>query len=329
MLETIPNPVKEEVLLLNEDLPVMIDSGSQKDPKTDKQLKGFALAIIGATLWGVSGTFGQFLFQQRGVNVEWLITVRMLVSGGILLLFSFSRDSQRTISIVKNKKDFLKLVIFGITGMVTVQYTYFAAVKHSNAATATILQFAGPVLIAIYLALKNRRWPRWVEVLAIGLAVFGTFLLVTHGDVGTLSISKTAFIMGIASAVALAIYTLQPISLLKKYDSGTVVGWGMLIGGIAFSFIRAPWQVAGVWDSYSFISAAFIIVFGTLIAFYTYLTAVKLIGGQKTSLLASAEPLSATLLSVLWLKVPFHTIDWVGSLCIISTVFILSRKEKK
>lgn len=326
MLETVH--VKKKALALNEETPVVIANELNKSPRMSKQMKGFVLAIVGATLWGVSGTFGQFLFQQRGVNVEWLITVRMLISGSLLLLFSSARDFKGSISIVKNKKDFLQLVVFSITGMVAVQYTYFAAIKHSNAATATILQFAGPVLIAIYLALKNRRWPRSLEILSIGLAVFGTFLLVTHGDIGTLSISKMAFIMGIASAVALAIYTLQPVSLLKKYDSGVVVGWGMLIGGIAFSFIKAPWQVEGIWDNYSFISAAFIIIFGTLIAFYTYLTAVKLIGGQKSSLLASAEPLSAALLSVIWLKVPFHTIDWVGGLCIISTVFILSKTEK-
>ncbi|WP_199118518.1 hypothetical protein [Pedobacter sp. ASV28] len=45
-----------------------------------------------------------------------------------------------------------------------------------------------PVVIATYLAFKNRRWPRWLEILAIGLAVLGTFLLVKHGDIGTLSI---------------------------------------------------------------------------------------------------------------------------------------------
>lgn len=326
MLETVH--VKNKVLALNEETPVVIANELNKSPRMSKQMKGFVLAIVGATLWGVSGTFGQFLFQQRGVNVEWLITVRMLISGSLLLLFSSARDFKGSISILKNKKDFLQLVVFSITGMVAVQYTYFAAIKHSNAATATILQFAGPVLIAIYLALKNRRWPRSLEILSIGLAVFGTFLLVTHGDIDALSISKMAFIMGIASAVALAIYTLQPVSLLKKYDSGVVVGWGMLIGGIAFSLIKAPWQVEGIWDNYTFISAAFIIVFGTLIAFYTYLTAVKLIGGQKSSLLASAEPLSAALLSVIWLKVSFHAIDWVGGLCIISTVFILSKTEK-
>jgi len=81
-----------------------------------------------------------------------------------------------------------------------------------------------------------------------------------------------------------------------------------------------------MWDLKACLSTAFIIIFGTLIPFYAYLSAVKIIGGQKTSLLASAEPLSATILAVLWLKVSFSAMDWLGSLCIISTIFLLSRR---
>src|SRR5690606_4319054 len=143
-------------------------------------LKGFILAIGAAVLWGVSGTFAQFLFQQRGVNVEWLITIRMLFSGSLLLLFG--RFGQRAAigSIWNNKKDAVQLAIFSITGMLAVQYTYFAAIKHSNAATATVLQYAGPVIIAVYLAYKRKHMPRPIEFVAIALAVLGTFLLVTH-----------------------------------------------------------------------------------------------------------------------------------------------------
>src|SRR5690606_31187566 len=116
-----------------------------------------------------------------------------------------------TTAVWRNKKDAMQLALFSITGMLAVQYTYFAAINHSNAATATVLQYAGPVIIAVYLALKHKRMPRPLEFLAIGLAVLGTFLLVTHGDIRSLSISGPAFLFGIASAFALAIYTLQPI----------------------------------------------------------------------------------------------------------------------
>ena len=129
--------------------------------------------------------------------------------------------------------------------------------------------------------------------------------------------------------MTLAIYTLQPKNLLAKYNSAVIVGWGMLIGGLTFSFIKVPWEIEGIWDVYTFSTVIFIIVFGTLVAFYSYLTAVKLIGGQKTSLLASAEPLVAVILSVIWLKTPFSIPDWIGTFCIISTVFLLTKKSNK
>ncbi|SDC33316.1 DMT family transporter [Niabella drilacis] len=175
--------------------------------------RGIVLALLAASLWGISGTFSQFLFQQRNINVEWLMAVRMLVSGILLLAFSGIKKDSDLLKIWRTKKDRLQLLSFGLTGMLTVQYTYFAAIRHSNAATATILQYAGPVIIAGYLALKNKKAPAWPGCLAILMAVSGTFLLVTHGNVHTLNISGTALILGIASAIALAIYTLQPVSL--------------------------------------------------------------------------------------------------------------------
>jgi drug/metabolite transporter (DMT)-like permease len=290
--------------------------------------KGFSLAIIASILWGISGTFAQFLFQQRGINVEWLITTRMLIAGFMLLLIAGFNKNPDLWNIWKTKKDAFQLVLFSITGILAVQYTYFAAVKYSNAATATILQYAGPVLIVIYLAFKTNRLPKTLEYVAILLAVLGTFLLVTHGNIHSLTISRIAFFYGIASAIALAIYTLQPIALLKKYSSTAIIGWGLFIGGVSFSIVRAPWNVEGDWDDYTYSYTSFIILFGTLAAFYFYLKAVQLIGGQKTSLLTSAEPLSATILAILWLKIPFETIDWIGGLCIISTVFLLGKKKK-
>ncbi len=290
---------------------------------TSTNFKGFVLAITAATLWGVSGTFGQFLFEQRAINVEWLISVRMLSAGILFLLFSILKK-ENIGAIWRDKKDRGQLFVFSILGMLAVQYTYFAAVKQSNAATATVLQYLGPIFIAIYFAVKNRRLPAPIEYLAIFLAVLGTFLLVTHGDPSTLAISNTALFLGIASALALAFYTIYPLRLLHRHNSALVIGWAMLIGGLILSFFKAPWDVEGIWDAYTYSYIAFIIVLGTLIPFYAYLTAVKQIGAQKSSLLASAEPLSATIVAVLWLQIPFSLIDWIGSLCIVSTIFLLS-----
>lgn len=290
-------------------------------------MKGFTLAILAALMWGLSGTVAQFLFQQKGINVEWMITVRMLVSGFILLLFPLFQGDKDLFGVWKNKKDALKLISFSLIGMLTVQYTYFAAIKSSNAATATVLQYLGPIIIAIYLSVKERKLPSNIQGLSIVLAMLGTFLLVTHGDIYSLSISGTALFWGIASAFSMAIYTLQPMKLLEKYSSSVIIGWGMLIGGMAFCFIKSPLDVGGIWDFSTYLYTFIIIIFGTLIAFYAYLSAAKIIGGQKTSLLASAEPLSAALLGIFWLNISFSAMDWLGGLMIISTIVLLSLKK--
>jgi drug/metabolite transporter (DMT)-like permease len=156
------------------------------------------------------------------------------------------------------------------------------------------------------------------------LGLFGTFLLVTKGNIHTLSISGAALFWGILSAFALAFYTLFPGSLLSKWGSLKTVGWGMLIGGLGFSFIHPPWKFQGHWSLPSFLAVLFVIIFGTLIAFFCYMESLKYINVSEASLLACVEPLSAAFLSVAWLHVSFSATEWIGAISIIATIFILS-----
>ena len=286
---------------------------------------GFASAVAAATLFGVGGTFAQFLFQQRGVNIDWLVTMRLLSSGAVLLLISAMRQGRSILAVWRT--DAVALTLFGLLGMLAVQYTYMAAIQDSNTATATVLQFTAPAMIAVWLALAGRRLPSAREAAAIGLAMLGTFFLVAHGKIGALSISPPALFWGVASAVAAAFNSLQPVRMLRKYGATAVGGWGMLAGGVALSFLHAPWKVEGVWDGTAYGFTAFILLFGTLVAFYLYITALRLIGAQKSSLLTCAEPLSAAVLAVWWLGVPWGVMDWLGTACILATIVLLAKEQ--
>jgi len=296
--------------------------------KSQPRIKGILLVIIGAMLWGVSGTVAQYLFQKKEFSPEWLVVIRLLASGVILLLYAFIKGNQDIWKIWRFKYNSLSLLLFSILGMLGVQYTYFAAIKYGNAATATILQYLSPVIITCYLAIRSKKFPDFQEAAAIVLAMLGTFFIITNGNIHSLSISKLALFWGISSAFAAAFYTLQPRSLLTKWGSTVVVGWGMLIGGIAFSLIHPPWHFSGDWSIPSIAAVLFVVLFGTLIAFYCYLESLNYIQPTETSVLSSVEPLSAAFLSVLWLHVPFGMFEWLGTICIIITIVILSRVKK-
>lgn len=288
---------------------------------------GAGLAVFAASLWGVSGACAQYVFEQKGNSIDWLVTVRLLIAGVLLLVYASLRHPYQWLVIWQTAYSVKQLMAFGVLGMLGVQYTYFAVIEHSNAAVGTVLQYLGPTVIAIYLTVVHKRWPSRHELAAILLALVGTVLLVTHGELGVLQISTEALLWGLSSALALAFYTLQPVELLKRHDSAVVVGWGMLVGGLAYLGWSQPGSVPGHWDLGTWAAVVFIVVMGTLVPFYCYLLAVKKIGPQHTSLYACAEPLSAALVSVLWLGVAFGWLDVLGSLCIVLTIYILSKQS--
>lgn len=297
--------------------------------KFQSRIKGILLVIIGSILWGVSGTVAQFLFQEKGFSPEWLVVIRLLASGIILLSYTYIKGKEDVWQVWRSKNTSFSLIIFSVMGMLGVQYTYFAAIKHGNAATATILQYLSPVIITCYLIIKNKKMPSLQEAIAILLAMFGTFLIITKGSLNTISISNLALFWGISAALTSAFYTLHPRNLLATYGSRIIVGWGMLIGGLAFSFIHQPWNFTGHWSITSILSVLFVVLFGTLIAFYCYLESLKYIQPTETSVLSSMEPLSAAFLSILWLHVPLDIPQWIGTICIITTIIILSFTKNK
>jgi len=286
------------------------------------------MAITSAVLWGISGTCAQFLFEQKGFDPAWLVCWRMLLAGSILVVFSMTQKAKDTFLIWKKPKDYLQLLLFAILGMVAVQFTYFYSISLSNAATATVLQYIGPLLVVAFYALKHRRWPLMAEYASLALALIGTFLLVTHGSFEQLVISEKALFWGILSALALAFYTIYPVGLVKNFSPATVTGWGMLVGGLTFSLVAEPLEVQGIWDLEAWLAFGFIVIFGSVVAFYLFLTSVTIIGATTASLLCSVEPLAAAGVAVVWLGVYFGAMDWLGTLCILVTIVLLTLGTK-
>src|SRR3954466_11389963 len=134
---------------------------------------GFLYAVLAAILFGMGGTFAQFLFQHRGVSSDWLVTMRLLCAGSALVLVSAMRQGRGILAIWRS--DPMAIILFGVIGMMPVQYTFMAAIAASNSATTTVLQFTYPAMIAVWLAAVNRRAPDGRELAAIALAMLGVF----------------------------------------------------------------------------------------------------------------------------------------------------------
>ena len=290
---------------------------------------GMLSTFVGGTLWGINGVMGNYLFLNKNVTTPWLIPYRLILAGFLLLGYLYYKKGSKIFDILKNPKDLLQIILFGLIGMLGTQYTYFSAIQFSNAAIATVLTYFGPTLVLIYMCLREKRKPLKYEIVSICLSSFGVFLLATHGDITSLQISFKALVWGILSALSVVFYTVQPESLLKKYGASIVVAWGMMIGGIFITFVTKPWNISVTFDFVTFLVLMLIIVFGTIIAFILYLTGVNIIGPTKASIIACIEPVAATICAILFLGVTFDFLDVIGFLCIISTIFIVAYFDKK
>jgi drug/metabolite transporter (DMT)-like permease len=301
------------------------------DMKGRSRKTGLFLVIAGAAFWGVGGTVSQKLFQQYGIDVNWLVTVRLLSAGILLLAVQFLlKDRSQVLGVWKNRRVAAQLVIFGLLGMLGVQYTYMASIHHGNAAVATLLQYLAPVMIIIYLVLRRQTVFTRQDFVTVSLALTGSLFLLTNGSVSQLSVPAPAIVWGILSGVALAFYTLYAVPLLKQFDSLVVVGWAMVIGGLSLSFIHPPWKMdfaSLTIEAYLYL--VFVIVFGTMLAFWFYIESLQNLTPTETSLLSSLEPLAAVLTTVIWLKEPFGNFQWVGTACIFGMILLLALKKKK
>ncbi len=289
--------------------------------------KGLWMVVIAATMWGLSGTAAQWVFQQKHITTEWLVFVRMIASGFCLLAFASFRGIP-LFHIWRERNSRLLLVSFSLVGMLGVQYTYFLSIAYGNAAAATLLQYLAPIYIVLYFLIRERKHPSVSIWGALILATCGIFLLLTNGKLSALSISFPAFLWGIVSGVLLAFYTICSAKLLKKWDSLIIVGWAMVVGGVVMiPIVRSFLEPFFTLDFPTIVSILFIVICGTLLAFLLFIESIRYLSPTESSILSSVEPLSAIIASVLFLHVSFGFFQTLGSLLIIITVILLGKQK--
>ena len=296
--------------------------------KKNNTIRGYMLAILGGVSWGISGVCSQYLFMKYEVSADWLTAVRMLLSGILLLMLALQREHMRVFKIWKERKDVVWLIAFGLAGLLLCQYTFLAAIKYSNSATATVLQSLNVVLMAIVVSVWNKKQMRKIQIAAIILAISGTYLIATKGNPTSMDISAKGLIFGILAAVGVVIYTLLSRPIIASWGNLTITGWGMLIGGMVLFVVTRAWIFPTNLDFPAWIIIAVIVIIGTAVGFSVFLESVKYIGPVKSTLLGCLEPASATILSALVLGTRFTVVELIGFVLVVGTVFLsVSTKE--
>ncbi|MGT2959024.1 multidrug DMT transporter [Streptococcus bovimastitidis] len=291
-----------------------------------KKWSGSIMVLSAATAWGISGVSGQYL-MSHGIHVDLLTSLRLLLSGLFLCGLALVTQKEHFKVIIKQPKLLLAILFFAIFGLLMNQYAYLNAVQYTNAGTATVLQFLSPIFILLYVSLAEKRKPSVTECVAMVLAILGTLVIATHGNLSQLAITPKGLFWGLLSAVTAALYIIIPARLIEKWGSLVIIGLGMLFAGSFFPFVTLAWQHPLPLEGHNILALFGLIGVGTIFAYTIFLKGTALVGPVNGSLLSSVEPVASVAFAILLLKEVFYPIDLLGMTLILASVLLISYRD--
>ena len=292
------------------------------------EIIGIILTLLGATLWGVSGTSVQFVGNFRNMNLEWLLTMRLITAGLLTVLYGWIRQGNAIFNVFRNWRDTLGLIIFGVFGMALCQYTYFRSIVIAGAGIATVLQYLAPSMIIIYLLVRYGKRPSTGEIISVILALAGTICLMGNNGFSFESFRSDVLFWGLLSAVGVAVYSVSPVRLLATYGTIPIVGFGMLLSGLVAAVLFQQPHSYATWDVWTVVGCFNVVFLGTIVSFNAYLEGVKRIGAVSGSILSSIEPISAAFFGLALLGNQFNWVGILGMAMIIATVIIIALEKR-
>ena len=294
--------------------------------KEKMKLRGMLLASLASSLWAISGISGEILFKKYNFSSDWLVSIRTLISGILLFVIVIFIEKKSVLKPLKNKKDFIGIILFGTAGMYLVQYTYFKTIELSNVSFSTILQFTAPFFIFIYESIKNKKIPAFSTLILLFMTILGVVFIATKGKISSLSVSPEALLFGLISAIMIAFYSIYPKKLLKKYGSITVVGWGMIVGSVISNIVHPIWKIQGNVNTESIIQVTVVVILGTSVAYLIYIASLNYISSSLAGILTAFEPVLAAILSVIIFRFKFSFVELIGFILVFVSIFILEKR---
>ncbi len=286
-------------------------------------LIGLLLTVAGGSLWGINATVSKVLMSDYGASPIWIACVREVAAGLIFLAVALAADRHNVADAVRDVSSWPWFIAIALTTVLLVQVSYLSAIKWTNSGTATVLQSLSLIFVLVWVCARQRRRPRWPETVGVLLAFAGTALIATEGDLTTLRLPLAGLLWGLADALGTAAMAVLPPRMIAKWGNFLVNGLAFLISGLILVPVVRPWSQIPSFDARGWALMAFTVIGGTFGAYWLYLAGMMRIGSMRATMLGTAEPVMATVSSVVWLGAVFAPTDLAGFALILAMVFLI------
>ena len=307
------------VSILQEDRRDSTDMNIENRPASP----GYLYVVFAAVLWASSGSAAKYLFQ-KGLSPFQLVQLRASISAAILFLWLLTY--RRSLLKIK-KKDLADLFLLGIA-LAATQFTYLFSISRINVATAILLQYQAPVLIAGHaLFFRHRRLSPFTLAALVG-SVAGCYFMVGAYNQDILSLNRQGIIAGLASALAFAIYSVKSEFCTRSNTPWTVVFYALLAAALIWNTLEPPLSAfTAIYGSVSWWWIFYICVFGTILPYGLYNEGIRLILPTRAGITATLEPVVAGAISFFFLGEIMEVLQVIGAGLVIASILLLQARK--
>lgn len=292
----------------------------------DKSGRPGALFIIAAGFfWATMGLFVR-RFSILGFDSFQTAAFRLSMAAiGFSLLLLF-RDRQGFKLRLKDIPLFLGL---GLGSIAVMTCCYFTAIRMLTMSAAAILLYTSPIWVMLMsvLFLHERLTAR--KIMALILA-FGGCVLVSGLANG--SINAVGVIVGVTSGIAYGLYSILGNIALRRYSSYTVTAYTFIFAALGVLALANPLEMAGKISAVEnpvslVILVPAIGVITAVIPFLLYTLGLERVEPSRAAILATTEPMMATILGIIVYHEGLNPVSIIGILCILVAILVLNQSK--
>lgn len=284
--------------------------------------------LLAGTLWGMIGIFVRH-YESMGLNSMQIAALRIALSAVMLAIF---------VLIYRPRLYKIKLRhiwCFIGTGVVSVgvfTFCYFKSIELSSLSAASVLLYTAPVFVMLFSLILFKEKMTVMKGVSLVLAVLGCAM--TTGVIGgDVKVTLTGFLFGLGSGICYALYSIfSRFALNRGYEPFTITLYTFFFAA-AFSIAACDVRPVIVVMTADIGSVGFALLFALascVLPYVFYTLGLKFIRASTASIVATVEPVVATVVGALIFAEPIGVpFGYIGVALVLMSVALINIRSKK
>ncbi len=288
-------------------------------------LLGDILIITAGLFWGSMGIFVRHLNALGFTSIQ-VACLRLTMAGIIFALILLIKDPK---GFKIRPRDIPLFLALGLVSILFFTCCYFTAIRLMTMSTAAILLYTSPIWVMILAILFLKEKITTQKIIALILAFGGCVLVSGFGGKVTLP----GVLAGLGSGLGYGLYSIFGTFALRKYSPYTVTCYTFLIAGAGSVIVADP---ASLISNIKAVEnkpalAGFVLltsIVTAVIPFLLYTIGLNMTTAGKAAVLATIEPVAATLFGIFVMKETIGPVAILGIALVLTAIVVLSLKKK-